>query len=65
MRAGPTSKRLTLEDAIEIHRRRWLRKEAQHVLAAGFGVTQGRISEVLSGKAFPEAKTLALLGRLA
>ncbi len=62
MRASATSRRLSLEDAIEIHRRRWL-GEAQHVLAAAFGVNPGRISEVLLGKVFPEAKMLALNGR--
>jgi hypothetical protein len=58
------SRRLTLEDAIEIHRRRWL-GEAQHSLAAAFSVNQGRISEVLSGKLFPDAKHLALGGKAA
>lgn len=61
MRAAKCSPKLTLEDAIEIHRRRWL-GEAQHVLAAAFGVNPGRVSEVLSGKLFPEAKALALKG---
>ena len=64
MRAIAVSHRLTLEDAIEIHRRRWL-GEAQHVLAAAFHVNPGRISEVLSGKLFPEAKMIALKGRAA
>lgn len=54
LRAKPCSRTLTLDDAIAIHRRSAL-GEAQHVLAAVFGVNQGRISEVLSGKRWPEA----------
>jgi hypothetical protein len=57
-RSPPCSRKLTLDDAIAIWRRRG-RGEAQHVLAADFGVNQGRIAEVLSGKRFPEAKRLA------
>ncbi len=64
VRSLPMSRRLTLEDAIEIWRRRWL-GESQHALAAAFGVNQGRIAEVLAGKKFPEAKALALQGRVA
>lgn len=64
MRAKRISPPLTLEDAIEIWRRHWL-GEAQHVIAAAFRVNQGRISEVLSGKRFPEAQGLALKGRVA
>ena len=64
MRSQKTSQTLTLEDAIEIHRRRWL-GEAQHVLAAAFGVNPARISEVLIGKRFPEARDLALKGQIA
>jgi hypothetical protein len=64
IRSPSTSRRLTLEDAIEIWRRRWL-GEAQHVLAAAFGVNQGRIAEVLSGTKFPEAEAIALNGRRA
>lgn len=58
-RSQRVSRRLTLQDAIEIHLRRAL-GEAQHVLAAAFGVNPGRINEVLSGKLFPEAKRIAL-----
>jgi transcriptional regulator with XRE-family HTH domain len=58
MRAKPTSPPLTLDVAIEIWRRR-SEGLAQHVLAAALGVNQGRISEVLTGKKFPEAKHLA------
>ena len=59
MRAKTISPQLTLEDAIEIHRRRWL-GQAQHVIAAAFRVNPGRISEVLTGKRFPQAKAMAL-----
>jgi len=62
MRSAPVSHRLTLEDAVEIWRRRWL-GEAQHSIAAGFSVNPGRIAEVLLGKQFPEAKSIALKGR--
>lgn len=58
-RSPPTSPQLTLDNAVEIHLRRW-RGDAQHTLAAAFGVNQGRISEVLSGKRFPEARVIAL-----
>ena len=57
-RSIPTSPPLTLGDAVEIHKRRAL-GEAQHNIAAGFHVNPGRVSEVLSGKRFPEAKRLA------
>lgn len=49
------SKRLTLQEAKEVWRLRakgWL----QHHIAARFGVNQGRISEILTGKSHPEAK---------
>jgi len=62
MRSPPTSLRLTLEDAIEIWRRRWL-GEAQHRIAAGFNVNPGRVAEVLAGRRFPEAEALAVKGR--
>lgn len=58
MRAHPTSRNLTLNDAIEIWHRRSA-GEAQHKIAASYDVNQGRISEVLSGKRFPAAKRLA------
>jgi hypothetical protein len=63
MRSIPTSRTLTLEDAIEIWRRRWL-GTAQHVLAAAYDVNPGRIAEVLTGKKFPTAKDIALKGRI-
>jgi len=52
------SKRLTLQDAIQVWKlafKGWL----QHNIAAHLGVNQGRISEILTGKRFPEAKALA------
>ncbi|GAB4187896.1 MAG: hypothetical protein OHK0024_28340 [Thalassobaculales bacterium] len=58
-RAKPVSPRLTLEDAVEVHRRAWL-GEAQHEIAAAYRVNQGRISEILAGKRFPEARAIAL-----
>lgn len=58
-RTPPNSPRLTLEDAVEIHKRRAL-GEAQHSIAAGFRVNPGRVNEVLKGKRFPEARRLAL-----
>lgn len=51
----PRSRRLTRDDARLI----WLRRSAgaaQHEIVAELGVNQGRISEVLSGKRFPEVQ---------
>jgi hypothetical protein len=64
MRSNRISPRLTQEDAVEIVRRHWL-GEAQHVIAAAFHVNQGRISEILNGKRFPQARDIALKGRSA
>lgn len=61
-RSPPASPRLTLNDAVEIHRRRWL-GEAQHDIAAAFHVNPGRVSEILNGKRFPEARDIAMKGR--
>jgi transcriptional regulator with XRE-family HTH domain len=58
MRADVISRHLTLNDAIEIWRRR-SSGEAQHKIAAVFEVNRGRISEILTGKRFPAAKRLA------
>lgn len=58
MRVSTTSPTLTLRDAVEIWRRRE-EGEAQHKIAAALGVNQGRVSEVLAGKTFPEARLLA------
>jgi predicted XRE-type DNA-binding protein len=53
------SRRLTLQDAIEVWLRR-MRGHLQHHIAAHFGVNQGRISEILTGKHFPEAHEAAM-----
>ncbi|MGH7097948.1 MAG: hypothetical protein ACREE4_09865, partial [Stellaceae bacterium] len=52
-----------LDDAIQIWHRR-LAGDAQHVLAAEFGVNPGRIAEVLAGKRFPQARAIALGGNV-
>jgi hypothetical protein len=62
MRSKNVSRHLTLENAIEIWRRR-LAGEAQHVLAAAYQVNPGRIAEVLAGRRFPEARALAVDNR--
>ncbi|MBY8974640.1 helix-turn-helix transcriptional regulator [Rhodobacteraceae bacterium NNCM2] len=52
------SRRLTLQQAVEV----WIRRSKghlQHHIAAHFGVNQGRISEILSGKVHPEARKIA------
>lgn len=58
MRAGRTSPPLTLDHAIAIWR---MRRQglAQHEIAATLKLNQGRVSEVLTGKRFPEAEALA------
>jgi hypothetical protein len=53
-KAKTPSKKLTLEDANEIWRL-WREGELQSRIAARFDVNQGRVSEVVNGKAFPEA----------
>lgn len=58
MRSSRVSRSVRLEDAIEIWRRR-NQGEAQHVIAANLNINQGRVSEVLTGKRFPEAKGLS------
>lgn len=52
------SRRLTLHDAVEVWLRRW-QGHLQHHIAAHFGVNQGRISEILTGKLFPDARDIA------
>jgi predicted XRE-type DNA-binding protein len=54
MKTKTPSRKLTLEDAIEIWRL-WREGELQSRIAARFDVNQGRVSEVVNGKAFPEA----------
>jgi predicted XRE-type DNA-binding protein len=58
MRAERTSPSLTLEHAIAMWQ---MRRQAlcQHEIAAALKLSQGRVSEVLTGKRFPEAEALA------
>ena len=55
VRARSVSRRLTLSDAVEIWSRRAV-GEAQHVLAAAYGVNPGRISEVCQAHVSPKLK---------
>ena len=59
-RSPSTSPALSLDDAIEIVKRRELLGEAVHAIAASFRVNPARISEVLNGKRHPEARHVAL-----
>lgn len=52
------SRKLLLQDAVEVWRRKAL-GHLQHHIAAHFGVNQGRVSEILNGKTYPEARKLA------
>lgn len=56
---GRPSRRLTLEDAIQVWIMLW-DGWLQSRIAAHFDVNAGRISEVKTGKRFPEAYQLAL-----
>ena len=58
MRVGQKSPTLTLEHAVAIWR---MRREGlcQHEVAATLKLNQGRVSEVLAGRRFPEAEALA------
>lgn len=58
MRAGRTSPSLTLDHALAIWRMRG-QGLAQHEIAAALKLNQGRVSEVLASKRFPEAEALA------
>jgi predicted XRE-type DNA-binding protein len=58
MRAGRTSPSLTFAHAVAIWRMRW-QGLAQHEIAAALKLNQGRVSEVLTRKRFPEAEELA------
>lgn len=52
------SRKLTKSDAIKVWKLRekgWL----QHRIAAEFDVNQGRISEIITGKIFPESREIA------
>ena len=52
------SPRLTDDDAVVVWLLRW-KGYLQHDIAARFGVNQGRISEILTGKAFPGSRNMA------
>ena len=52
------SRRLTYNEAAVVWLRHW-EGEIQSRIAASFDVNQGRISEILSGKAFPGAEETA------
>jgi len=58
MRAAQTSPALRLEHAITIWQMRW-QGLCQHEIAAALKLNQGRVSEVLGGRRFPEAEALA------
>jgi predicted XRE-type DNA-binding protein len=58
MRAVRSSPSLTREHAVAIWRLRW-QGLCQHKIAAALDLNQGRVSEVLSSKRFPEAEALA------
>lgn len=58
MRVANVSPPITLDNAIYIWRRR-SEGAANHVIAFELGVNQGRVSEVLTGKQFPQARLLA------
>ncbi|PHR61266.1 MAG: hypothetical protein COA43_04630 [Robiginitomaculum sp.] len=56
---GQPSRQLTIEDAVQVWvmlRRGWL----QSRIAAHFDVNSGRISEIKTGRRFPEASQIAL-----
>ena len=61
---GRPSRRLTQEDAIKIWHMLW-DGWLQSRIAAYFDVNIGRISEVKTGKKFPDSKSLALKRRRA
>lgn len=50
--------RLTYTDAITVWLMRWA-GSYQHDIAAHFGVNQGRISEILTGKRWPGSEASA------
>jgi predicted XRE-type DNA-binding protein len=50
--------RLAYTDAITVWLMRWV-GTYQHDIAAHFGVNQGRISEILTGKRWPESERAA------
>lgn len=61
MRGRRSSPTMTLDLAVKIWRMS-LYDFCQHQIAAELNLNQGRISEVLTRKRFPEAEALALKG---
>jgi hypothetical protein len=58
MRAPNSSPKLTLDHAVAIWRMR-SSGLCQHDIAAELRLNQGRVSEVLTGRRFPEAEAFA------
>lgn len=54
----PHTYQLTKEDAVQVWVRHWS-GEYQHVIAASFGVNQGRVNEVLKGRRHPGSEDIA------
>lgn len=52
------SYQLTKDDAAQIWVRHW-KGDYQHVIAASFGVNQGRVNEVLKGHRHPGSEDIA------
>ena len=52
------SPRVTLKMACEIKYLKIVRGLYNHQIAALFGINQGRVSEVMTGKRYPEAQPL-------
>ncbi|WP_303719580.1 hypothetical protein [Brevundimonas naejangsanensis] len=58
----PPTRRLSIQDAVQIWIRHW-DGEHQHRIAAAFNVNQGRISEILNCRLFAGSREIAeLLG---
>ncbi len=51
-----SSPSVTAEMAAEIRYLRFTKKLYNHQIAALFGINQGRVSEVLTGKKFPQVQ---------
>jgi hypothetical protein len=60
LRGPRRSPKLTADMASKMKTRVLHRGEAQHDVAAHFRVNQGRVSEVVTGKAFPDAPFASL-----
>jgi hypothetical protein len=53
-----SSYQLTPDDAVQVWLRHW-NGDYQHVIAADYGVNQGRVNEVLKGRRYPGSETIA------